>query len=228
MKPTATSSVRMVVVASMLVVVMFAGQALAAVSAPAGGVASTGRVIGQTGFAYLGGLRTFAAAALWARLEPLYDGYYANKSVDQLKEFLPTMRLVQTLDPQLEQVYYTAAFILARRGRMDEALAIARDGIANNPNSGLLRANYVQLLVMDDKMGNLDEAYKQAVFGIGPKARWANTDDQFEGYGIFRTIFRLKGDTATVKKINAVQAQLRAAGATPGQAGGILVTPGGN
>ena len=228
MKPAATSSARLVAVALMLVVVMFAGQALAAASAPAGGVASTGRVIGQTGFAYLGGLRTFAAAVLWARLEPLYDGYYEGKSVDQLKEFLPTMRLVQTLDPQLEQVYYNAAWIVARRGRMDEALAIARDGIANNPNSGLLRANYVQLLLIDDKIGNLDEEYKHAVFGVGPNARWANTDDQFEGYGIFRTIFRLKGDTATVKKINAVQAQLKEQGAQPGSEGYLHVAPGRN
>jgi len=215
-------------VAVMLVVVMFAGQALAAASAPAGGVASTGRVIGQTGFAYLGGLRTFAAAVLWARLEPLYDGYYEGKSVDQLKEFLPTMRLVQTLDPQLEQVYYNAAWILSRRGRMAEALSIAREGIANNPNSGLLHANYVQLLLIDDKMGNLDEEYKHAVFGIGPKAQWANTDDQFEGYGIFRTVFSLKGDTATVKKINAVQAQLKAQGAQPGPEGYLHVAPGGD
>lgn len=228
MKWPATPSVRVAAVALMLAVVMFAGQALATASAPAGGVASTGRVIGQTGFAYLGGLRTFAAAVLWGRLETLYDGYYEGTQVKDLNEFLPTMRLVQTLDPQLEQVYYNAAWILARRGRMSEGLKIAREGIANNPNSGLLRANYVQLLIIDDKSGNLNEAYKHAVFGIGPKARWANADDQYEGYGIFRTVFRLKGDQATVDKINALQEQLSSQGATPGLERDPSVVPGGN
>jgi len=119
-KPAATQPVRIILAAAALVAVLVAGQALAAISAPAGGVASTGRLIGQTGFAYLGGLRTFAAAVLWARLEPLFHGYYDDRQVKELDEFLPTMRLVQTLDPQFEQAYYNAAWILARRGKTDD------------------------------------------------------------------------------------------------------------
>lgn len=228
MSASVVSRLRVVGLATALAVALIAGQALAVASAPAGGVAPTGRVIGQTGFAYLGGLRTFTAAVLWTRLEPLYDGFYQGRQVKDLQEFLPTMRLVQTLDPQFEQVYYNAAWILARRGRVDEGLTIARDGIANNPDSGLLRANYIELLLLDDKTAHLDEAYGHAVFGIGPKARWANSNDQFEGYGIFRTVFSLTGDQATVDRINAFQAQLSAQGAGPGQDGGQLVTPGGN
>ncbi len=183
--------------------------------------------MGQTGFAYLGGLRTFTAAILWARLEPLFHGYYGGKSIKELKEFLPTMRLVQALDPQFEQSYYNAAWIVAQRGDMEEALAIAREGVKNNPNSGLLRANYVQLLILDDKVSNLDEAYENAVFGLSPEAQWANIDDQFEGYAIFRTVFTLRGDDATADKINGVLERMRADGAQPGQDDDQHIIPGG-
>ena len=85
----------------MLVAVILGGQALAGIAAPAGAAASTGRVLGQTGFAYIGGLRTFAAAVLWNRLEPLWHGYYSTRPVEEVVQFLPTMRLVQILDPQV-------------------------------------------------------------------------------------------------------------------------------
>jgi len=211
------SSIRWWLVALALVAVLLAGQALASASAPTGSVTSTGRVIGQTGFAYLGGLRTFAAAVLWNRLEPIFHNYYDGRDLSDLPEFLPTMRLVQTLDPQFEQSYYNAAWFLYRRGRMDEALRIAREGIENNPRSGLLHANYVQMLLIDDKVGNIKTAYKSAAIGVGPTAEWMNADDKFEGYGIFRTVFRLVGDQATVEKINEIQAALRAQGAQPGR-----------
>jgi tetratricopeptide (TPR) repeat protein len=210
-----------------LVIALFAGQALAAASAPAGGLASTGRVMGQTGFAYLGGLRTFAAAVLWNRLEPLFHIYYGGKEVSQLKEFLPTIRLVQALDPQFEQSYYNAAWIIARRGRIDDAIEIAHEGIVNNPTSGLLHANYVQILLLKDKQKNLDEAYKSAVIGVSQRARWASVDDQYEGYAIFRNVFKLKGDMAMVNSINKVLEQLSAQGAQPGR-DDEHVTPGGN
>jgi tetratricopeptide (TPR) repeat protein len=222
-----TLSLRWVAVVVALVIVLFAGQALATASAPAGGLAATGRVMGQTGFAYLGGLRTFAAAVLWNRLEPLFHGYYNGKEVSQLKEFLPTMRLVQALDPQFEQAYYNAAWIVARRGRIDDAIDIAHEGITNNPTSGILHANYVQILLMKDKKKNLEEAYKSAVIGVGPTARWATADDQYEGYAIFRTVFKLKGDAVMVGKINKVLEQLSAQGAQPGQEDSHTI-PGGN
>ncbi len=211
-----SSPLRWWLVALALVAVLLSGQALGTASAPAGALASTGKVMGQTGFAYLGGLRTFAAAVLWNRLEPIFDGYYAGRDLAELPEFLPTMRLVQSLNPQFEQSYYNAAWFLYRRGRMDEALKIAREGIANNPRSGLLHANYVQMLIIDDKVGNLETAYKSARIGVGPDALWMNADDQFEGLGIFRVVFALKGDQATVNKIDKRQAILRIQATQPG------------
>ena len=225
---SSADSLRLAGIALALVLALFAGQALAATSAPAGGIASTGRVMGQTGFAYLGGLRTFAAAVLWGRLEPIYDGYYPGVEVSELTAFLPTMRLVIALDPQFEQAFYNAAWIVARQGRIEDGIAVARDGVAKNPDSGLLHANLVQLLIIQDKKRNLDEAYKIAVFGLGPKARWANLNDQVEGYGIFRTVFQLRGDEATVAQINAAQKKLQVQIEAAARKNKSNSTPGGN
>lgn len=201
------------IAAALLVIVLLGGQALTSASAPPGGLASTGRVVGQTSFAYLGGLRTFAAAVLWNRLEPLFHGYYGDRSVDALVQFLPTMRLVQILDPQFEQSYYNSSFILARRDMVDEALTIAREGIKNNPRSGLLLANYAQLLLMQDKQANLPEMLRLADRGVQPDIRWANTDDQFEGYGIFRTVYNLAGNQHMVDALRNAQDILTKQGA---------------
>ena len=158
-------------------------------------------------------MRQFAAAALWNRLEPQFHEYGGGASIDQRLEFLPTIRLVQMLDPQFEQAYYVAAFMLARVGRDAQSLDLAREGVASNPTSGLMRANLAQLLLMQDKVGNLPEALAQAKAGIDPKTTWATGDDQFEGYGIFRTVFKLAGDTTAAEKMTKAQEALREQGA---------------
>ncbi len=73
---SASTGSRVVVIAVVLVVVLLLSQGLATATAPPDGLASTGRVLGQTGFAFLGGLRTFAAAVLWNRIEPVFHEYY--------------------------------------------------------------------------------------------------------------------------------------------------------
>lgn len=201
------------VAVALLLVALIGGQLLAASTAPAGGIAPTGRILGQTSFAYLGGLRTFAAAVLWNRLEPLWHGYYSTRPVEEVVQFLPTMRLVQILDPQFEQAYYNAAFILARRGFTEEAFTVAREGIKNNPQSGLLLASYAQLLLMQDKKAHLPEMLGLARRGMQGDIRWATPDDKFEGLGIFSVIFELAGDTRTVKAIAVEQARLKSQGA---------------
>jgi hypothetical protein len=208
----ANSKARWVLVAAALLLAVFAAQALGAVSAPSGATVSTQSMLGQTGFEYLGGVRKFAAAVLWNRLEPQFHEYGVG-AVDHRLEFLPTMHLVQALDPQFQQAYYVSTFMLARNGRMPQALALAREGIANNPKAGLMRASYVQLLLMEDKVKNLPEAIKQARVGIEPDTTWASPDDRFEGYGIFRTVFTLAGDKATAQKLQDAQNELSGQGA---------------
>jgi hypothetical protein len=200
-------------VACALVLAILGAQALAAFSAPPGSTASTGATLGQTGFEYLGGVRKFAAAALWNRLEPQFHEYSNGQSIDQRLDFLPTMRLVQMLDPQFEQAYYVSAYVLSRYGRKATALEVARDGIANNPKSGLMRANFAQLLLIQDKVGNLPEALVQAEAGSQPDMTWATPDDQFEGYGIFRTVFNLAGRPADAQRMTDAQQKLGGQGA---------------
>jgi len=210
------SGVRLALLACALVVVLLGAQALAAFSAPALPTASTGATLGRTGFEYIGGLRKFAAASLWNRLEPQFHQYGEGKSIDQRLEFLPTMRLVQLLDPQFEQAYYVAAFMLARLGRFDTALEVARDGVANNPKSGILRSNYAQILLMQDPVKNLQEMLAQTEAGLSPDATWSNTSDQFEGYGTFATVLKLAGRNAEAAALSAKQKIMKEQDATIG------------
>lgn len=203
------------VVAVLLVAVLLGAQFIAAQNTPASGVASTGRTIGQAGFAYLGGLRTFGAAVLWNRLEPQFHDYYAGRKLKDQTFLLPTMYIVQRLDPQFVQAYYNAAFLLAQRGSWEEAYRVAQEGIENNPRSGLMRANYVQLLLYQDKIANQDKALEQATIGLGPDIVYANPDDEFESLGVFRVPFRAAGRADVVAAIDQRQDQLRAEGGTP-------------
>lgn len=217
-------TVRVVLAFVLLFALLLGAQALGAASAPPGGVASTGRVIGQTGFAYLGGLRTFAAAVLWNRLEPIFDGYY--HTFDQnFAVFLPTMRLVLMLDPQFQQAYYVTAFWLLRNNRVPDAIQVAEEGLRNNPTSGLMRANLAQVLFIGGDGTVTPRMLQLASEGIGPDVTWANSDDQFEGYGIFRAIFDKAGRKDIVNEIKRVQTQLKNAGAAPGQSVDSTIPP---
>lgn len=207
---------RAAVVVVLLIGVLLGAQALANANAPAGGVAATGRLIGQTGFAYLGGLRTFVAAVLWNRLDPQFDEYYQGGFDKQFAVFLPTIRLIIALDPQFEQAYYVTSYWLERTGRVQQAMDLAKEGLAKNPTSGLLTANLAQLLFIHAKDTNKAQLLELATRGISPEVKWANSDDQFEGYGIFRAIFHWAGDTAAVDAIRSAQKVLQNNGAAPG------------
>ena len=196
-------------IALALVAVLLGSQAVASASAPPEGAASTGRVLGRTSSAYLGGLRTFAAATLWNRIDPIFDGYYGGSFDASFATFMPTVRIVQALDPQFIQSYYIAAYFVARHGNLSEGLEIAREGVRNNPKSGLMRANYVQVMLMQDENDrNLDEMVAQSEIGLREDMQWASYADEFEGLGIFRTAYKLAGDDETAAKIDARQKAL--------------------
>ncbi len=177
-----------------LVAVLVGVQAVASATAPADSVASTGKLLGSTGFAYLGGLRVFVAAVMWNRLEPQFDRYYETKRLQDLTFLMPTFYLVQKLNPNFEQAYYNAAFILGMRKQWGEAFNVAKEGIANNPKSGLLRANYAQVLLLQDNRTNLSRALEQAKAGMAADTTFQNADDEFESLAIFRTVFTLAGE----------------------------------
>jgi len=195
-------------------------QGMAAATAPTSVQLSQSRVIGQAGFAYLGGLRMAAAGLLYQRLDPQFHQYLTDKKIQDRVDLLPSIRIIQMLNPQLEQPYYYVSFILALKGRMADALGLAKQGVENNPTSGLLRANYVQLMMMQDRKRNLPEMLAQTKVGLGNSVTYTSLDDQYESYGIFRTTYLLAGDTQMVKTLEAEQKRLEAAGAKSGGNGG--------
>ena len=207
---------RFLLIAVICVAVLAGAQLLAHSSAPDGGVASTGRVIGQTGYAYLGGLRTFGAALLWNRLDPIFHRYYNAKFDKNLVVFMPTMRMVIALDPQFVQAYYYSSYFLAQIGKVDQAVALAVEGIRNNPSSGILRSNYIEVLQLQSPKRNIPKMLEQARIGIGPNMTYANADDKFEAYGVFRSVFTRAGDAPTAEALARAQEQLRQQGAAPG------------
>jgi tetratricopeptide (TPR) repeat protein len=205
-RPLAVAFITIVLVAALIGI-----QAAATASAPAQPVASTGALLGNAGFAYLGGLRVFAAAVLWNRLEPQFDGFYKSTRLENLTFLMPNFYLVQKLNPTFVQAYYNAAFILAMRHQWDEAFQVAREGIANNPKSGLMRANYAQVLLLQDEKANLSEAYKQALVGVGPDMTYDSIDDEFESLAVFRGVFAQAGrkdlEATTLQRLDQLRAQ---------------------
>jgi hypothetical protein len=171
-----------------LLALALSGQALTD-AAVEEGTADTGRLLGRTGFAYLTGLRTFAAAALWNRLDPQFHEYYEG-SLDNAQFTLPTMRIVTWLDPQFVEAYYTGPWIARRLGYEEEGLEFAREGVRENPRSGILIAQLAQFAFID---GHTEEAYEHALQALGD-VDWRSLQDQFEGYGILRAVFDSVGD----------------------------------
>ena len=216
---------RLALVAALCVVLIVGAQALAAVSAPPVGQLSQSKVVGAAGFAYLGGLRVLGAGLLSARLDPQFHQYNGDKQFQDRLDLLPSIRLIQALNPQLEQPYYFVSYVLAMKGRFGDARALAAEGIKNNPTSGLLRANYVQILLVQDRKKNLPLMVQEMRIGLGSNITYSSIDDQFEAYGVFRTVARLAGDTKTVQMLQAEQDRLRGMGANTGSngsGGGLL------
>lgn len=203
---------RMTAIVMVLLCVLVSAQAVASVTASTEGRSATGQVLGKTGFAFIGGLRTFAAAVLWNRLDPIHDGYYQEKSVAEQTFMLPSLRLITILDPQFVHAYYYAAYAVASTGDQEGGIAVAREGVAQNPESGLMRANLVQMLMMEDKTKNLPEMVRLSKEGIAKGMRYDSTDDAFESFVIFRTAFTLDGDDELAARLEEASAELAASG----------------
>jgi len=209
--------VALVLAALLALAVIVGAQSLANASAPPVTQTSQSKVIGQAGFAYLGGVRVMLAGLIYQRLDPQFHQYGTSQILNRI-DLIDSLRLIQALNPQLEQPYYYVAFVLMLKGRQSAALAVAREGIANNPTSGLLRANYVQLLMMQNKKANLPEMLKQTKIGLGKGMTYSSVDDEYESYGIFRTAFIIAGDKQMAQALNAAQRDLEARGGVSAEA----------
>lgn len=189
---------KLAVVAAALALLLIS-QALATASMPASqvGVAET---TGRAAFAYLGSLRKFAAAVLWNRLEPQFHDYYSGGVADHAF-MLPTLVAVQALDPQYVQSYYVSAYLLTKVGDPEMGIAVAREGVRNNPRSGLLRANLAQLLYLNGDAQDYDELAEHVSVGLSGDVEWDNDTELFESLAIFRDVARMFGDEQSVERI---------------------------
>lgn len=206
---SASTGSRVVVIAVVLVVVLLLSQGLATVTAPPDRLASTGRVLGQTGFAFLGGLRTFAAAVLWNRIEPVFHEYYSGVSLNEQKYMIPTLRLVVALDPQFTQAYYISSYIVFDASH-EEGLSLAKLGIANNPDAGVLHANLAQLLFIDDKVAHRAEIMEQVALGSAPSAQWSDDAQRYEGFATMSQALTGIGETQAARALQARMSQVKA------------------
>lgn len=198
--------------AGALVAVLIASQALASVTAPEVPRDTTGRAIGRAGFAYLGGLRAFAAAVLWNRIEPVFHTYYDGRPLEEQRYMIPTLYLVTTLDPQFTQAYYLSSFMVGEMVSADAGIELAREGVTNNPRSGLLHANLAQLLYLQDKQGHREEILKHASATLADDAVWLDDEERYEGYILVARMVETMGFEENAAEIDAVLERMRANG----------------
>lgn len=185
MTMTSTRAIVAALVIGLMLVLV--GQAVAGALLPAQD-GSAAQVAGRAGFAYLTGVRTFAAAVLWNRLEPIFHEYYSEVPLGEQLSVVPMVRMVNWLDPQFEDGYYLSAWVLFQRGDVEQAYEIASSGVDNNPDSGLLKMSYGQILLLN---GDIEEA---AVLAEGAYyADWRDDEERFGGLRVLMTIFHQAG-----------------------------------
>jgi tetratricopeptide (TPR) repeat protein len=194
------------IIAAIVVLAMVAalgGQALADRAAPdVPNGALTGRALGRAGFAYLTGLRQFGAALLWNRLEPQMHEYYGGHGLGKMTFMLPNIKAIVTLDPQFVEGYYVAPEILIESGHLQEGLALAKEGVANNPKSEILLVSCAELLYTRGK--DLQAAVPYAERAFAADAVWRWDDEKWQGMAILRDIFKKAGQTDNAARAQAI------------------------
>jgi hypothetical protein len=199
-----------VVAVLLALALLLGGQALGdSVAAGESGVA-TGSAAGRAGFAYLTGLRVFAADLIWNRLDPLGDRYYGH-GLSKYRFMIPNILVITWLDPQFIDAYYVGPEILAEDRETTRALAMAREGIANNPRSGELMGSIAELLIAHTKQYELAASYADRA--MRTDTLWRNDDEHYDSLAIFAVAYKLAG---MPEKAAEASRQQKALGAKPG------------
>lgn len=189
-----------VLAAVLCLVLALGGQALTDASAAELGRTDAGGLIGGATSSYLTGIKRFAAAALWNRTDPILHNYYQGVSFDDQLYLLPTIAMVQALDPQLVQPYYIGAWMLVRNGREADALEMAERGVRENPDAGILYVNLAQLqhLYADD----LPAAVETGTQVLEHEMWWTDFTEKYNAYPALRAIFVAAGRDDLVDAVN--------------------------
>jgi hypothetical protein len=212
-----------IVAVLLAVALVLGGQALADADAPSvPNGALTGQAVGRAGFAYLTGLREFAAALLWNRLEQQMHEYYGGDAagLGRYTFMLPSIKIITILDPQFIEGYYVAPLILIVNGQLPgtpasvarqrtaDGLALAKEGVTNNPKSGVLLASYAQILLTVEK--NVPAALAIADRGMAKDIVWRYDDEEFDSMAIFAAVFHKAGEPQKEAAANAIKAAISA------------------
>jgi len=176
---------------ALCLVLALGGQALADSLVPDASGAATNRAVGKAASSYLTGIKTFAAAVLWNRIDTLLDNYYSGVSLEDQRYMLTTIAVVQELDPTAVQSYYVGSWLLANNDRLDEGLAMGERGIEANPTAGVLRVSLAQLLQLNTN--DMDRAVELAESALSDDMVWENGSQQATGYLIARAVFTAAG-----------------------------------
>lgn len=149
--------------------------------------------VGRAASSYLTGVRTFAAAALWNRLDPLLHNYYEGVPLEDQRYMMSTIAAVEWLDPTLDQPYYVGAWVLAANDKMRDGIAMAERGVTARPDSGLLWVNLAQVKMLFGR--DLSGAVKAAERALKPGVKWEGPAEKHDGYVILSAVFRAAGRT---------------------------------
>jgi hypothetical protein len=201
---TRAGSVRTAVAALVLVACLLAGQAVVVTRAPTFGSAQA--TVGKASFAYLTGLRRFAAMLLFNRIDPQHDTYYQNVPFGQQTFMLTDYNIIVLLDPQFIQAYYIGPQLLVDNDRLREALVLARQGVANNPDSGLLHGTLA--LILYAKTKDLAGAVREADIAMRPNQVWADYNEQWQALRFLEDIYTKARLPARAEQVRRVMAQL--------------------
>ncbi len=206
---------RSAVAGLVLAVMLLGGQAVSDARVATTATSSAGAVVGRASFAYLTGLRRFAAVLLWSRLEPQFHEFYGGVPLSKQLYFLPNARLITLLDPQFVQAYDIAPWILLQNGRLSQAIGLAREGVRNNPHSGVLHTSLAQILYLrtKDRAG----AIRQADLAVRPDEVWLDAVQQWQSLTLIADIYTHSGLPDKAAQALAITRQLdKDLGGAPG------------
>ena len=169
------------------------GQAVADSQVPEASAAATGQAVGRAASSYLSGIRTFAAAILWNRIDVVYHGYYRDVGLSDQRFILSTIAIVQAIDPSAVQSYYIGSWVLVRNERVADGLAMAERGVEHNPEAGILRANAAQLRMLygEDLAGAVEMA--ETILDRKEEMVWTDVVEEHNAWPILGAIFRAAG-----------------------------------
>lgn len=189
------------VLAGVFLLVALSGQYVSDSSLDSGSSAATVQAVGRASNSYLTGIRTYAAAVLWNRIDPLMHGYYEDAKLEDQRYMLSSIALIEWLDPAFAPAYYVGPWILVRNDKVDEGMAMAKRGVEQIPESGMCRTSYAQLLLT--QRDDIAAAVEQGKAALDETVVWTDGTEQMNAYAAIAQIFRQAGETQLVAYVAA-------------------------